>query len=141
MGCYGIGITRVFAAIIEEHHDDYGPIFPITVAPFEIHICPLKYKNDSKVTAVADELYENLKNSGIQVLLDDSQDKPGSQFANADLIGVPIRVIISTKGLEKSHIEIKFRDKRQDPIELPYLSAKEELVKLVHAEYKKYLFT
>ena len=140
MGCYGIGITRVLAAIIEEHHDDHGPIFPITVSPYDIHICPLKYKKDSKVTQISDELYESLKQSGIEVLIDDSQDKPGSQFANADLIGVPIRVIISTKSIENSQLEIKFRDKSQSPIEIHYSKAKEELLKLVQAEYKKFLF-
>jgi prolyl-tRNA synthetase len=112
MGCYGIGITRLLAALIEEHHDDRGPLIPLPVAPFQIHVCVLNGK-EAGVMEKAKALYDSLGRKGIEVLLDDRDEKPGSQFADADLFGIPLRVIVSPKTLAEASFEFKFRDNRE----------------------------
>ena len=110
MGCYGIGVGRLMAAAIEDCHDDFGPIWPVSIAPFEVHICALQYGADARVKELAESLYAALKAKGVDVLLDDSSDKPGGQFADADLIGCPLRLIIAPKALDRGVVEFKVRD-------------------------------
>lgn len=110
MGCYGIGVGRLAASICEESHDDYGPIWPITIAPWEVEICNLR-STDEKVTAIAEKLYSDLTNMGVEVLYDDRDIRPGSMFADADLFGVPVRAVISPKNCDKGVVEISYRDK------------------------------
>lgn len=110
MGCYGIGIGRLAASICEECHDEYGPVWPITIAPWEVHICCLR-ADDEETKKTADSLYNSLLNDGIEVIYDDRKTRPGEMFSDADLIGVPIRVIVSPRNLKESCVEITTRDK------------------------------
>ena len=107
MGCYGIGLDRTIAAIIEQYNDNDGIIFPITVAPFEIIIIPVNF-NDNEVKKFSTDLYEKLKNQ-YEVLFEDRDLSPGYKFKDADLIGIPIKIIISSKNLKEQKIEIKLR--------------------------------
>ncbi len=109
MGCYGMGVTRLVAAIIEQNHDDNGIVWPDPVAPFQVHILPLNYDKSDEVRAAADELYQACAASGIEVLLDDRNERPGVKFADADLIGIPHRVVIGDRGLKKGVFEYKLR--------------------------------
>lgn len=110
MGCYGIGVGRLLACIIEAHHDDYGPIWPKSVAPWDIHICMLN-GDKPNVRELGLDLYERLSKK-YDVLLDDRGFQPGVQFADADLLGIPIRLIISSRNLEKGEAELATRDKK-----------------------------
>lgn len=110
MGCYGIGVGRLLASIIEANHDDYGPIWPMSVAPWQIHICILNSPNES-VRQIGFDLYEKLSKE-YDVLLDDRNVAAGMQFADADLLGVPVRIIVSNRNLEKGELEIVTRDKK-----------------------------
>lgn len=110
MGCYGIGVGRLAASICEAHHDEYGPIWPISIAPWEVQVCCLR-SDDEECKAVADELYQSLQRSGVEVLYDDRDVRPGAMFSDADLIGVPIRVVVSPRNLKESCVEITTRDK------------------------------
>ncbi|MFV0440775.1 MAG: proline--tRNA ligase [Lachnospirales bacterium] len=109
MGCYGIGVGRLLACAIEDHHDDYGPIWPISIAPWHIHICVLN-ANKEEVFSKGHEIYNNL-NGKYETILDDRKVSPGVQFADADLLGVPVRVILSKKSIAKNMAEIVTRDK------------------------------
>ena len=108
MGCYGIGVGRAMAAVLEQAHDDYGPIWPITIAPYEVQICAITPQKD-QVGAVAGELYRKLEALGVEVLLDDRGEKAGFMFSDADLLGIPLRVVISPKSLAEGKVELKFR--------------------------------
>ncbi|MGL5676535.1 MAG: proline--tRNA ligase [Cellulosilyticaceae bacterium] len=109
MGCYGIGVGRLLACIIESHHDDYGPIWPYAVAPWQVHITTL---NSKKVDmgAVGHEIYNNLK-SKYEVILDDRDMGAGAKFADADLLGVPIRIVVGERNFQNGEVEIMTRDK------------------------------
>lgn len=108
MGCYGIGITRIVAAAIEQNHDDNGIIFPVSIAPFRVVVVALG--KDDEVTAAATKLYEELQATGIDVLLDDRGLRAGAAFADLDLLGIPHRLIVSARGLKAGTIEHKQRD-------------------------------
>lgn len=110
MGCYGIGVGRLAAAICEAHHDDYGPICPISVAPWQVHLCAVRVDN-AEVKACADQLYDQLQARGIEVLYDDRQVSAGVMFSDADLLGIPYRVIVSPRNLKQGMVEIVSRDK------------------------------
>jgi len=112
MGCYGIGIGRLMAAAVEHHHDDKGIIWPLSIAPYHIYLCPL-YMENTKVMAVAESLYAELEAQGLEVLLDDRSDSPGVKFNDADLLGIPLRVIISPHTLEKNSVELKWRSEKE----------------------------
>lgn len=105
MGCYGIGVTRTMAAVIEQHHDEHGIIWPMSIAPFHVHIVPL----GDKELALAEELYDQLTSCGIEVLLDDRDERPGVKFKDADLIGIPIRITIGSRSLSEGKVELKLR--------------------------------
>lgn len=129
MGCYGIGITRLLAAAIEQNHDTNGIIWPFPIAPFQVHILPINYKEE-QIRAVTDVLYENLSRHGTEVLLDDRDERPGVKFKDADLIGVPLRVTIGAKGLEKGCVEVRWR--REGRVEeFPVGEARQKLEEIV----------
>ena len=111
MGCYGIGIGRLAASVCEAHHDEHGPVFPMTIAPWEVHICCIR-PDDEETKKAADRLYEELAKQKVEVLYDDREGVRGGQmFADADLIGVPIRVIVSPRTVKEDKIEVTTRDK------------------------------
>jgi len=136
MGCYGIGVGRSMASVIEHSHDDYGPIWPISIAPFQVYICALNIKEEA-VKNASEKLYADLQAEGIEVLFDDRGEKAGFAFNDADLIGVPFRVIISPKTLESGSIELGIRGIRDKQI-LPVEGIVEHLQKLISEEMKKY---
>ena len=109
MGCYGIGITRIVGAAIEQNHDDRGIAFPVPMAPFAVAVVPIGYRKSDAVRAAADRLYEQLSAQGVDVLLDDRDERPGVLFADSDLIGIPHRVVLSDKGLAAGQAEYKGR--------------------------------
>ncbi len=109
MGCYGIGITRLPAAAIEQNHDERGIIWPDSIAPFTLVICTIDYAKDAAVKATADALYEALRARGVDVMLDDRGERPGIMFAEWELIGVPHRVVISSRGLKEGTVEYQHR--------------------------------
>jgi prolyl-tRNA synthetase len=115
-GSYGIGLDRTLASIIEEHHDDAGIIWPLTVAPYHVIIVPIKY--DGAVKAAADRLAEDLERQGVEVLLDDREERPGVKFNDADLIGIPYRVVIGDKNLvgESPKVELKRRSEKESSL-------------------------
>ena len=108
MGCYGIGVTRALAAAIEQNHDDKGVIFPAPIAPFQAHLLALNADNP-EVKAAADALYEQLQNAGIETLYDDRPESAGVKFNDADLIGLPVRVVVSPRNLRQGVVELKRR--------------------------------
>lgn len=105
MGCYGIGVTRVAGAAIEQCHDDKGIIWPDSIAPFEVVICPMNYAKSADVKAAADKLYDELKAAGVDVIIDDRDMRPGVMFADWELIGVPHRIVIGDRGLKNGEVE------------------------------------
>ena len=109
MGCYGIGVTRIVAAAIEQNHDDRGIVWPETMAPFELVITPIGYNKSEQVTQLCDQLYQTFSDLNIEVLLDDRKERPGIMFADADLLGIPHRIVIGEKSLAKGEIEYKYR--------------------------------
>ncbi len=109
MGCYGIGVTRVVAAAIEQNHDERGIALPAAIAPFEVCLVPIAYAKSEKVRAAADRLYAELGAAGFEVLMDDREERPGVLFADMDLIGVPHRVVLSERGLAAGEAEYKGR--------------------------------
>jgi prolyl-tRNA synthetase len=113
MGCYGIGVTRVVAAAIEQHHDERGIALPPALAPFAVGLVPIAYAKNEKVRAAADGLYAELQAGGIDVLMDDRDERPGVLFADMDLIGIPHRVVLSERGLTGGEAEYKGRREAQ----------------------------
>lgn len=110
MGCYGIGVGRALAAVAEESHDDYGLIWPMTIAPWQVYLCALRM-DDETVAAKANKLYEEMTNAGIEVLFDDRNCSAGVKFSDCDLIGIPLRVVISPRSLSSDSVEVQSRDK------------------------------
>ena len=109
MGCYGIGITRILGAAIEQSHDERGIVWPDAMAPFHIVICAIGYERNAEVRAAADKLHDELSAAGIDVMLDDRGERPGAMFADWELIGVPRRVVISERGLKAGTVELQGR--------------------------------
>lgn len=109
MGCYGIGVGRAIASIIQNSHDESGMILPISVAPWTVHICPIRIDNES-VRDTAFEIYNELIKKGVDTLIDDRNVSVGIKFADADLFGMPIRLVVSPKLIEKGEIELKIRE-------------------------------
>ena len=130
MGCYGIGVGRLAASICEAHHDDYGPIWPIAIAPWQVHLCAVR-SDDEEVKAYADNLYNTLQEKGIEVIYDDRKTvSAGVMFSDADLLGVPFRVVVSPRNMKGGIVEIASRDKSLKT-SAPLDSAVEEIVALV----------
>ena len=119
MGSYGIGVGRLLACIIEAHHDDQGIVWPLPVAPFHVHIVVLKGKKVGEETEVAEKIHDEFEALGIEVLLDDRDERAGVKFNDADLIGIPIRITVGAKGLEKGVVEMKLRsEEEREEVEL-----------------------
>jgi prolyl-tRNA synthetase len=116
MGSYGIGTGRLLACVIEAHHDDNGIIWPMSIAPFHVHIVVLGGKKADGEMEAAEKIYADLQEAGIEVLLDDRDERAGVKFNDADLVGVPIRITVGSRGLEKGQVEVKLRheDERSD---------------------------
>ena len=110
MGCYGIGVGRLAASVCEAHHDDYGPIWPMSIAPWHVQICCIR-SDDAECKGVADSLYEKMMADRMEVIYDDRNIRPGAMFSDADLLGVPVRVIVSPRNLKEGVCEIVTRDK------------------------------
>lgn len=108
MGCYGIGVGRAMASVIEQSHDEWGPVWPMSIAPYQVHLCSLNPNKDG-VREAADKLYDELTAAGIEVLYDDRGEKAGFMFKDADLIGVPFRLVVSPKHLPDGKVEFKRR--------------------------------
>jgi prolyl-tRNA synthetase len=109
MGCYGIGVTRVVAAAIEQNHDERGIVWPSAMAPFAVAIAPIGYDRSDTVRDCADRLHQQLVDAGIEVLLDDRGERPGVMFADLELIGIPHRVTIGERGLKEGIVEYQAR--------------------------------
>jgi prolyl-tRNA synthetase len=109
MGCYGIGVTRILGAAIEQRHDARGIVWPVAIAPFEAVVCAIGYERSPEVKAAADALHDGLAALGIDVLLDDRGERPGAMFADWELIGIPQRVVISDRGLKEGQVELQGR--------------------------------
>ncbi len=109
MGCYGIGVTRILGAAIEQNHDERGIVWPAAIAPFTVVICPIGYDRSADVKGAADRLHEELQGAGIDVILDDRGERPGAMFADWELIGVPHRVVLSDRGLKEGQAEYQGR--------------------------------
>jgi prolyl-tRNA synthetase len=129
MGCYGMGLGRLMAAVIELNHDDKGIIWPVSVAPYHVYICTLS-REGTPVSQEAEKLYEELMAAGIEVLLDDREDSPGVKFNDADLLGIPFRVTVSPRTLEKNSVELKKRSEKEPEI-VPLTDIVEQLKELI----------
>ncbi|RPI23539.1 MAG: proline--tRNA ligase, partial [Chloroflexota bacterium] len=129
MGSYGIGSGRLLACIAEEHHDDNGLVWPVTVAPFQVHLILLAGKSgEGDTTAIAGKLYHDLQEAGVEVLYDDRPESPGVKFNDADLIGVPVRITVSERAIKQGGVEFKLRRSPEKEI-IPL----EETIANVHA--------
>lgn len=116
MGCYGIGVSRILAAAIEQNHDENGIIWPDAIAPFQVSLVPINMHKSQRLRDAVMSLYEELKSEGLEVLLDDRKERPGVMFSDAELIGIPHRLTFSEKGLDAGTIEYRARTdvKNQD---------------------------
>jgi prolyl-tRNA synthetase len=115
MGCYGLGLSRLMAAAVEQNHDDKGIIWPVSIAPYYVYLCPL-YREGSRVAEVAEKLYASLEAEGVEVLFDDREESPGVKFNDADLLGIPFRVTVSPRTLQKDSVELKLRSKKESEL-------------------------
>jgi prolyl-tRNA synthetase len=119
MGCYGIGVSRIVAAAIEQNHDARGIIFPATMAPFQIAIIPINLKKSARVKDEAERLYSAIQDAGFEVLLDDRDERPGVMFTDMELFGIPHRIVIGERGLKDGNVEYQGRtDEKSSPIPL-----------------------
>ena len=132
MGCYGIGVDRTLASIIEAHHDENGIIWTMSTAPYQVAIVPVMYKE--KMKEVADSLYEEFKALGVDVLLDDRDERPGVKFKDADLIGYPIRIVVGDKNLPNVEVKLRSADKADL---IPATDAAKAVAKIVADELAK----
>lgn len=139
MGCYGIGVGRLAASVCEVHHDDYGPIWPISIAPWQVHLCCLR-ADDVEAKKFADKLYEELNKEHIEVIYDDRNVRPGVMFSDADLLGVPIRLVVSPRNMKESVVELSSRDKSiQDkiPLDQVIVTVKDLITTMMNMKTKK----
>ncbi|MEJ2691512.1 MAG: proline--tRNA ligase [Candidatus Thiodiazotropha sp.] len=114
MGCYGIGVSRVVGAAIEQHHDDRGIIWPTALAPFQVALCPMKMDKSQRVRETVEQLYAQLQSAGIEVLLDDRNVRPGFMFADMELIGIPHRIVVGEKSLDEGKVEYRGRKENEN---------------------------
>jgi prolyl-tRNA synthetase len=128
MGCYGIGVSRILSAVIEQKHDDYGIIWPLTLAPFHVHLIPISAKDDLQMQVVND-LYTRLLDNGVEVLIDDRDERPGVKFKDSDLIGIPIRIVV---GKDAAQGKVEFIERRNNEKEsIHFNDAFERIIGLV----------
>ncbi len=138
MGCYGIGVGRLAASVCEVRHDEYGPIWPITIAPWEVHLCCMR-ADDEECKAFADNLYKELQKRHIEVIYDDRNVRAGAMFSDADLLGVPVRAVVSPRNMKNGCVEIATRDKsvsKQAALD-DAITEIENLVKELYAQIEK----
>ncbi|WP_455203781.1 His/Gly/Thr/Pro-type tRNA ligase C-terminal domain-containing protein, partial [Kaarinaea lacus] len=114
MGCYGIGVSRIVAAAIEQNHDDRGIIWPQSIAPFTLVLLPMNMHKSHRLREATEKLYDELKSSGIDVLFDDRKERPGVMFADMELIGIPHRLVLSDSGLDDGQIEYRARSESEN---------------------------
>jgi prolyl-tRNA synthetase len=129
MGCYGIGIGRIVAAAIEQNYDDWGIIWPDSIAPFTVALLPMNMHKSHRVKERCDAIYQQLTDAGIEVLFDDRKERPGVMFADAELIGIPHRIVVSERGIDANEAEYKHRTSR-DAVQVPF----EELVNFIQGK-------
>lgn len=129
MGCYGIGLGRLLSCVIEEYHDDAGIIWPMTVAPYHVYLCSVGVQKE--VIEAADQLYQDLVTAGVEVLYDDRDLRPGVKFNDADLLGMPIRLVVSGRGLTTNEIELKERNQQQ-AIKIPRAEIVSTVQSMIH---------
>lgn len=111
MGCYGIGVGRLAASVCEAKHDDYGPLWPISIAPWQVHLCCMRV-DKAECKEASDKIYDELQKSGVEVIYDDRKVRAGAMFADADLLGVPVRITVGPKALAEGNVELSTRDKK-----------------------------
>jgi prolyl-tRNA synthetase len=131
MGCYGIGLDRTLASIIEEHHDDDGIIWTMSTAPYQVVVIPVKYQGAMKETA--DKIYEQLTGMGVEVLLDDRDERPGVKFKDADLIGFPVRIVVGDKNLPNVELKERKAGSKAEPLLVPAAEAAEKAAAIVRS--------
>ena len=136
MGCYGIGIGRTMATVAEDSHDDYGPIWPMSIAPYQVQICALN-PDKGGVGEAAEKLYQSLNDLGVEVLLDDRGEKAGFMFNDADLMGIPFRLTVSPRSLEQGMAEFRLRSCKDTEL-IPLSEAAKVVAERVKEELKKY---
>ncbi|AWV91113.1 proline--tRNA ligase [Bradymonas sediminis] len=129
MGCYGIGVTRILAAVVEQNHDKNGIIWPMAIAPYQVIVLPLQMKNEEVIEA-GEKIYAELQDAGIDVLLDDRKAGAGSKFKDADLVGIPVRIAIGSRGLKEGMVEVKVRSAAENE-DIPLADAVEYIKTLV----------
>jgi prolyl-tRNA synthetase len=123
MGCYGIGVSRIVAAAIEQNFDERGITLPAGMAPFAVAIAPIGYKKSEAVRDAAEKLYTELTKQGVEVLMDDRDERPGVMFADLELVGIPHRVVIGERGLKEGMVEYKGRrDSEAQQVPLPEIA-------------------
>jgi prolyl-tRNA synthetase len=133
MGCYGIGVTRLLGAAIEQRFDDRGIMWPVSIAPFQVVLCPMGYDRSDMVREAADKLYQDLMSAGIEVILDDRGERPGAMFADWELIGVPYRVVIGERGLKEGQLEFQARTDSEASV-IPVGDVAKKVTDLVKAQ-------
>jgi len=136
MGCYGIGVNRIIAAAVETSHDELGIVWPLPIAPYEVLLVPLNVTDD-EVRGAAEKLHDELTAAGIDVLLDDRDHRAGVKFKDADLVGIPLRIVIGGRGLKEGQFEVKWRWEKE-PTAMPVAGASQAIVDLLAAERAKY---
>ncbi len=136
MGCYGIGVGRLAASVCEASHDEYGPVWPITIAPWEVHLCCVR-ADDAECHDYADKLYETLQNQHVEVIYDDRNVRAGVMFSDADLLGVPVRVVVSPRNRKNGCVEIVTRDKSVSK-QVPLDEAVPAIKECIQEFYRKY---
>jgi prolyl-tRNA synthetase len=133
MGCYGIGVTRVLGAAIEQCFDEKGIVWPISIAPFQVVICPMGYDRSEAVKTTSDQLHDELQAAGIEVILDDRGERPGAMFADWELIGVPYRIVIGDRGLKEGQLEFQARQDTEATI-VPVAQMADKVIAIVKAQ-------
>lgn len=133
MGCYGIGVTRLLGAAIEQCFDDRGIVWPVSIAPFQIVLCPMGYDRSDMVREASDQLYKELTAAGIEVILDDRGERPGAMFADWELIGVPYRVVIGERGLKEGQLEFQARTDTE-ATQLPVADVAEKVISIIKSK-------
>jgi len=134
MGCYGIGVGRLLAAVIEHSHDEKGIIFPLSLAPYHVYLCALGM-NEPETATAAEKFYSDLKSQGIEVLFDDRIESAGVKFNDADLLGIPLRVTLSRRTMKAESVEIKWRAEKQAEL-IPIAEATGKIESLLNSASK-----
>ena len=129
MGCYGIGVTRTMASIIEQHHDENGIVWPLSVAPYHVSVIPVNIKDEAQME-IANKLYEELRKAGVDAILDDRNERPGVKFKDSELIGIPMRVTVGKK-ITDGEVEFKLRDGEMEVIKI------EDVITTVKSQFEK----